>query len=132
MPMASIPSFNPSIFPDEAFAPSLVIQNEDDQVSNIVTVFDTPAAAPLSQKKTCKASPVPGTSNRVAPSTSNPDVVSAGREDVADMKKNDIITPSEQIPEHSQVFTPNSFQSILSTPHKFLTKARRCQRITGQ
>jgi len=76
------------IFPDEAFAPSFVIQNEDDQVSNIVTVFETPAAASLSQKKTCKASPLPGTSSRVVPSTSNPDVVSAGREDVADMKKN--------------------------------------------
>lgn len=119
---------NPSIFPDEAFAPSLVIQNEDDQVCNIVTVFETPAAASLSQKKTCKASPVPGTSSRVAPSTSNLDVVSADREDIADMKKYAIITPSQQTPENSQVLSPNSFQSILSTPQKFLTKARRrCQ-----
>jgi hypothetical protein len=120
--------FNPSIFPDKAFAPSLVIQNEDDQVCNIVTVFEAPAAAPLSQKKTCKASPMPGTSSRVAPSTSNLDVVTADREDIADMKKYAIITPSQQTPEHSQVLTPNSFQSILSTPQKFLTKARRkCQ-----
>ena len=74
MPLASNPSFNPSIFPDEAFAPSLVIQNEDDQVSNTVTVFETPAAASLSQKKTCNAFPVPGTSSRVAPSTSNPNI----------------------------------------------------------
>ena len=42
--------FNPSIIPDEAFAPSLVTHNEDAQVSNIVTVFETPAVAPLSQK----------------------------------------------------------------------------------
>jgi len=128
VPLVSVPSFNPSIFPDEPFAPSLVIQNEDDQVSNIVTVFETPAAVPLSQKKTCKASPVPRTSSRVAPSTNNPDVVSADREDVDDMKKNAVITPSQKTPEHSQVLTPKSFQSILSTPQKFLTKARRrCQ-----
>ena len=100
--------FNPSIIPDRAFAPSLVTPNEDIQVSNIVTVFEMPAAAPLSQKKTHKASPVPGTSSRVAPSTINPDVVSAGR-DVADMKRNAIITASQQTPEHSQVLTPNSF-----------------------
>jgi len=37
--------FNSLIFPDKAFAPSLAIQNEDDQVPNIVTVFETPAAA---------------------------------------------------------------------------------------
>jgi len=36
-----------------------------------------------------------------------------------------IITPSQQTPEHSHVLRPNSFQSILSTPWKFLTKARR-------
>jgi hypothetical protein len=83
-----------------------------------------PAAAPLSQK-THKASPVPGQSSRVVPSTSNPDVVSAGREDVADMTRNAIITPSQQTPEHSQVLTPYSFRSILSTPWKFLTNARR-------
>jgi len=99
--------FNPSIIPDEASAPSLVRQNEDAQFSNIVTVFETPVAAPLSQKKTRKASPVPGTSSRVAPSTTNPDVVSASTDDVADMKRDDIITPSQQTPEHSQVLTPN-------------------------
>jgi len=88
-------------------------------------VSETPAAAPLSQKKTRKASPVAGTSSRVAPSTSNPDVVSASREDVADMRRNAIITPSQQTPEHSQVLRPNSFQSILSTPRKLLKKARR-------
>jgi len=65
-----------------------------------VPVFETPAAAPLSQKKTHKAPPVPGISSRVAPSISNPDVVSAGT-DVADMKRNAIITPSQQTPEHS-------------------------------
>jgi hypothetical protein len=59
-----------------------------------------PAAVPLSQKKTCKDSPVFGTASRVVPSTSNPDVVSAGREDVTDMKKNAIITPSQQTAEH--------------------------------
>jgi hypothetical protein len=53
-------SFNHSIIPDEAFTPSLVTHNEDAQVSNIVTVFETPAATPLSQKKTREASPVPG------------------------------------------------------------------------
>jgi hypothetical protein len=63
---------------------------------------------------------VPGTTGRVAPSTNNPDVVSAGKEDVADMKKNAIITQ-----EHSQVLRPNSFQSILSATRKFLAKARR-------
>ena len=68
---------------------------------------------------------MPGTSSRVVPSTSNPDVVSAGREDVADVKRNPIITASQQTPEHSQFITPNSFQSILSTPQKFLTSARR-------
>ena len=52
--------FSPSIIPDEDFTPSLVTHKEDAQVSNIVTVFETPAAAPLSQKKTCEASPVPG------------------------------------------------------------------------
>jgi len=36
-----------------------------------------------------------------------------------------IITPSQQTTEHSHVLRPNSFQSILSTPRKFLTKARR-------
>jgi len=91
----SIHPFNPSITPDEAYAPSLVRQNDDAQVSNIATVLETPAAAPLSQKKTRKASPVHGTSSRVAPSTSNPDVVSASKEDVADRKRNAIITPSQ-------------------------------------
>jgi hypothetical protein len=90
--------FDPSIIPDKAFASSLVTQNEGAQVSNIVTVFEIAAAAPLSQKKTCKTSPVPGTSCRVAPSTSNPDMVSTGREDAADMNKNAIITPSQQTP----------------------------------
>jgi len=52
-----------------------------------------PAAAPLSQKKTHNASPVSGTSSIVAPSTSNPDVVSASREDVADMRRNAIVVP---------------------------------------
>ena len=61
---------------------------------------------------------MPGTSSRVAPSTSNPDVVSAGREDVADFKKNAIITSSQQTPEHSQVLTPNSFQSIVNPTKK--------------
>jgi hypothetical protein len=51
-------------------------------------------------------------------------VVCASR-DVAYMKKNAIITPLQQTPEHSQVLTPNSFQSILSTPRKFLAKARK-------
>jgi len=116
--------FNPSIIPDEAFSESLVTHNEDAQVSNIVTVFETPVVAPLSQKKTRKATPVAGTSSRVAPSTSNPDVVCASR-DVADMNRTAIITPSQQTPEHSQVLTPNIFQSILSTPRKFLAKARK-------
>jgi hypothetical protein len=66
---------------------------------------------------------VPGTSSRVAPSTSNPDVVSAGR-DVADMKKNAIITSSKQTPEHSQVLTPNSFQSIVN-PQKKSDKSKK-------
>ena len=104
---ADIYPFNPSIIPDEAFASNLLTQNEDAEASNIVTVFEMPAAAPLSQKKTRKASPVPGTSSRVAPSTSNGDVISAGREDVADVKKNAIITPSQQTPEHSHVLTLN-------------------------
>jgi len=116
--------FNPSIISDEAFAPSLVTHNYHAQVSRIVTVFETPAVAPLSQKKTRKASPVSGTSSRVALSTSNPDVVCASR-DVADMKRNAIITPSQQTQEHSQVLKPNSFQSILSTPRKFLAIARK-------
>jgi len=68
-------TLNPSIIPHEAFASSLVTQNEDAQVSNIMTVFETPAAVPLPQKMTRKASPLPGTSSRVAPSASNPDVV---------------------------------------------------------
>jgi len=83
-----------------------------------------PAVASLSQKKTRKASPVPGISSRVALSTSNPDVVCA-RKDFADMKRNATITPSQQTPEHSQVLIPNSFPSILSTPWKFLAKARK-------
>jgi len=106
--------FNSSISPDEAFAPSLVRQNEDAQVSNTVTVFEMLAAAPLPQKKTRKASLVPCTSSRVVPSTSNSDVVSAGTEDFADMKRNAIITPPQEPPEQSQVLTPNSFRSILS------------------
>jgi hypothetical protein len=61
---------------------------------------------------------VPGTSNGVAPSTINPDVV-------ADMKMNAIIIPSQQTSEYSQVLTRNSFQIILSTPQKFLAKARK-------
>jgi len=84
--------FNPSTVSDEAFAPSIVTNNCDAQVSNIVTVFETPAVAPLSQKKTRKASPVPGTSSRVALNISNLGVVCASR-DVADMKRNAIITP---------------------------------------
>jgi hypothetical protein len=48
------------------------------------------------------------------PSTSNSDVVSAGTEDFADMKRNAIITPPQEPPEQSQVLTPNSFRSILS------------------
>ena len=56
--------FNPSIIPDEEFALKLVTQNEDAQVSHLVTVFETQAAAYLSQKKTHKASPVSGTSSR--------------------------------------------------------------------
>jgi hypothetical protein len=74
-------------------------------------VSETPAAAPLSQKKTRKASPVPATPSRVAPSTSNVDVVRVDTEDVADMERNAIITPSQQTPELSQVLAPNSFQS---------------------
>ena len=124
--------FNPSVIPDRAFAPSLVTPNEDAQVSNSVTVFETPAAAPLSQKKTHKVSPVLGTSSRVVPSTSNLDVVSVGREDVADMKRNAIITPSQQTPEHSQVLTPNSFRSIPSTPREFLINARRRMSLNTQ
>jgi len=124
--------FNPSIIPDEDFGPSLVTQNEDAQVPHLVTVSEMPAAAPLSQKKTCKASPVASTSSRVAPSTSNPDALSDGREDVADMRRNAIITPSQQTPDHSQVLRPNSFQSILSTPWELLTKARRRVSLTNQ
>ena len=116
--------FNPSIIPDEAFAPSLVIQNEDAQLSDIVTVFQASADAALS-RKTRKAFPVPGTPSRVAPSSSHPVVVSEGREDVADMKRNAVIKPSQQTPEHSQVLTSNSFQSILSTPQKFLKKSKK-------
>jgi len=101
-------------------ASSLVTPNEDAQVSKIVTVFETPEAAPLSQKKTRKASPVSGKSGRVAPFTNNPDVDCAGTEDIADMKRNAIITP-----EHSQVLTPKLFQSIFLTTRKFLTKARK-------
>ena len=86
--------FNPSIISDEAFATSLVTRNEDAQVSNIMTAYETPAAACVSQK-TCKASAVPGTSSRVAPSTGNPDVFSAGREYVADMKRNTVIAHSQ-------------------------------------
>jgi len=112
MPLVSIPS----VIPDDKFAPSLVTQNEDAQVSHLLTVFETPAAASLSQKKTRKASPVPGTSSRESSSTSNPDVVSASRDVVADRRRNAIITPPQQTPEHSQVLTSNSFQSILLTP----------------
>jgi hypothetical protein len=68
-------------------------------------VFETPAVAFLSQKKTRKASPVPGTFSRVASSTGNPDVVSAGRENGADMKRNATITPSQETPADSQVLT---------------------------
>jgi hypothetical protein len=52
-------------------------------------------------------------------------VVCADIEDVADMERNAIITPSQQTPEHSQVLAPNSFQSIWLIPWKFLTKARK-------
>jgi hypothetical protein len=86
--------FNTSVIADKEFAPSLVTQNEDTQVSHLMTVFEMPAAAPLSQKKTHKSSPVPGTSSRDSASTSNPDVISASR-DVADMRRNAIITPSK-------------------------------------
>jgi len=94
-------------------------------------VSEKPAAAPLSQKNTRKPSPVSGASSRVAPSTSNPDVVCANR-DFADMKRNAIITPSQQTPEHSQVLTPNSFQNFLSTPRKFLAKARKSLSLKNQ
>ena len=57
--------FNPSIIADETSAPSLVTQNEDAQVSKTVTVFETTATAPMSQKKTRNSSPVPGVSSRV-------------------------------------------------------------------
>jgi hypothetical protein len=67
---------------------------------------------------------VSGTFSSFAPSTSNPDVVCASR-DVADMKRNAIITPSLQTSEYSQILTPNSFQNILPTPRKFLAKARK-------
>jgi len=60
---------------------------------------------------------VPGKCSGVAPSTGHPDV--------ADMKRNVIIAHSQQIAQHSQVLTPNSFQSILSTTRRFLTKAGR-------
>jgi hypothetical protein len=43
--------FNPSIIPDEASAPRLVTHNEDAQVYNAVTLTETPAPAPVSQKK---------------------------------------------------------------------------------
>jgi hypothetical protein len=85
--------FNPSIIPDKEFAPSLVTRNEGTQVSHLVTVFETPAAAPL-PRKTHKASAVPGTSSRDSASISNPDVICAGR-NVADMRRNAIITPSK-------------------------------------
>jgi hypothetical protein len=70
--------FNPPVIPDEAFAPSLKTQNEDAQVSNVVTVFQTLAPVPLLQK-THKASSLPGISSRVVPSNSNPDVVYVSR-----------------------------------------------------
>jgi hypothetical protein len=42
--------FISSIIPDETFAPSRVTHNEDAQVSNVVTLIETPAPALFSQK----------------------------------------------------------------------------------
>jgi hypothetical protein len=52
-------------------------------------------------------------------------VVSADTEDVTDMKKNAIITHSQQTPDHLQVLTPKSYQRIWLTPWKYLAKERR-------
>jgi hypothetical protein len=123
---AGIYHFNPSIIPDETFPPSLVTHKEDAEVSNVVTLTETPTPAVVSQKKnkTRKASPLPGTSGTVAPTNRNPDVLSSGKEDGADLERNAVIAPSQETP-HLQIFAPNSFQSILSTPRQILTKARK-------
>jgi hypothetical protein len=47
-------------------------------------------------------------------------MLSSGKDYDADA----IIAPSQGTPQHSKFLTTNSFQSILSTPWKFLTKAR--------
>jgi hypothetical protein len=103
--------FNPSITADEAFAPSLVTHNEDTQVSNVVTLTETPAPVPVSQKKNKarKAFPLAGTSGRVAPTKRNPDMLSSGKEDGADPGRNTIIAPSHEAPRYPRVLTPNSF-----------------------
>jgi hypothetical protein len=92
-----------------------------------VTLTETPAPAPVSQKKnkTRKASPLPDTSGTVAPTKMNPDMLSSGKEDSADPDRNVIIAPSQETPQRLQVLTPNSFESILSTPRKLLTKQEK-------
>jgi hypothetical protein len=104
----------------EAFAPRLVTHNADAQVSNVVTLTETPAPDPVSQKKnkTRKASPLPGTSGTVASTKRNPYTLSSakGGGTDADPERNAIIASSQETPRHSKVLTPNSFQSILSTP----------------
>jgi hypothetical protein len=66
-----------------------------------VTALETRTPAILLQKKTRKASSVPGISGKVAPTNRNKDMLSSGKEDDADSERNAIIVPSQQTPERS-------------------------------
>jgi hypothetical protein len=96
----------------------------DAQESKVVLGNETPAADLLSQK-TWKAFPVPDISGMVAPVGRNSDTFSSDKEYNVDTGRNAFIATVQRTPEHSWVLTLNSYQSILSIPHYFLTKARK-------
>jgi hypothetical protein len=61
----------PPFIPDATFAPTLLTRSDDAQVRNVVTATEMPSTALLLQKKTWKASPVPGTSGNVVSANRN-------------------------------------------------------------
>jgi hypothetical protein len=63
--------------------------------------------------------PVAGISGKNAP------MFSSSQEHDASIEWNAISRPSQEIPEHSKLLTPNPFHVFLSTPPKCMTMARK-------
>jgi hypothetical protein len=72
---------NTSAIPHTTFAPSLLTHSKGAQVCNIVTSTKTPAAALLSQQKSPKDFPVPGTIGNFVSTNRNDDTLAYGKVD---------------------------------------------------